>query len=63
MTEPPKPAAPVTEPSAMPGRRRAWVSASAAAAITALATTVGTKGPGAIARPSSSTTTTSSGIP
>ena len=39
------------------------MSDGAVAAMTALAITVGTKGPGATARPSSSTTITSSGRP
>ncbi len=54
---------PSAEPSARPGSRRAASSSGAAFWSTALAMTVGTKGPGAMARPSSSTTTTSSGSP
>ena len=54
---------PRAEPSARPGSSRAASSSGAAVFNTALAITVGTKGPGAMARPSSSTTTMSSGSP
>ncbi len=62
-TSPASATAPVVDPEASPGSSRDRISSGAAAAMTALATTVGTNGPGAIARPSSSTTTTSSGSP
>src|SRR5687768_5952648 len=41
--------APVSDPSARPGRNRALVASSPVAASTALAITVGTNGPGAMA--------------
>ena len=50
VTEPPSATAPTVEPSASPGRSRDRRASSPAAAITALATTVGTNGPGATAR-------------
>ena len=53
----------VTVPSISPGSNRDFCSAEPSLAITADAMTVGTKGPGATARPSSSITTTSSGSP
>ena len=54
---------PKADPSAKRATSRDATSSEAAALMTALAMTVGTKGPGATARPSSSTTTTSSGRP
>ena len=60
---PPKPIAAVWVPSTRPGSRRAFCSSVPTAAITDDTTTVGTNGPGATARPSSSMTTTSSGSP
>ena len=62
-TSPPSATAPAASPSARPGSSRAASSSGAAATSTALAMTVGTNGPGAMARPSSSTTTSSSGRP
>ena len=62
-TSPSSATAPTVEPSARPGSSRSCNAAGPAAAITALAITVGTNGPGATARPSRSTTTTSSGRP
>ncbi len=63
VTSPPRATAPATEPSARPGSRRFWASSGAADAITADVITVGTNGPGPMARPISSTRTTSSGRP
>ena len=63
VTDPRSATAPVTDPSASPGRNRFCTVSSPAAASTALAITVGTNGPGASARPISSTTTTSSSSP
>ena len=54
---------PNEDPPARPGSSFACSSADPAAARTADAITVGVKGPGATARPNSSTTTTSSGKP
>ena len=58
-----RPIAAVTVPSISPGNSRVFWSAVPSLAITDDAITVGTNGPGATARPSSSTTTTSSGSP
>lgn len=62
-TWPSNPTPAVTVPSIRPGSIRDFCSAAPSLAITADAITVGTKGPGATARPSSSITTTSSGSP
>ena len=63
VTSPRSATAPIAEPLARPGRSRACRSGGPAAAITALAITVGTNGPGATARPNCSTTITSSDRP
>ena len=62
-TRPSRPMPAVTVPSISPGSSRDFCSGVPSLAITADAITVGTNGPGATARPSSSTTTTSSGSP
>jgi len=63
VTSPWRATAPVSEPSPRPGRSLAQVASSPMAANAALAITVGTNGPGATRRPSSSTTTTNSSRP
>ena len=63
VTLPPRPMPAVAVPSISPGSSRDFCSADPSLAITADAMTVGTNGPGATARPSSSMTTTSSGNP
>src|SRR5215813_5251407 len=62
-TLPPSAMAPTAEPSASPGSSLARACCEPTAAITALAITVGTNGPGATFLPISSATTTSSGRP
>ena len=62
-TSPPSATVPIAPPLARPGSSRACRSGGPAAAITALAITVGTNGPGATARPNCSATITSSGRP
>ena len=63
VAEPASPTAAACDPSASAGRKRARCPSSPAVAISADAMTVGRNGPGAMLRPSSSSTTTSSGSP
>ncbi len=59
----PPPTAPTVSPPASPGSSRFRAASLVDRATTAAARTDGSAGPGAIARPSSSTTTATSGIP